>query len=65
MRKVMRALVMSYGDISMRTLSPTTILMKRLRILPEIWANTSCPLAKRTLNMVPAKTAQTVPSRSI
>lgn len=49
----------------MRTLSPTTILMKRLRILPEIWASTSCPLGRRTLNMVPASTAQMVPSTSI
>ena len=48
----------------MRTLSPTTILMKRLRILPAMWAKTSCPLGRRTLNMVPASTAQIVPSTS-
>ena len=38
--------------------------MKRLRILPEMWANTSWPLVIFTLNMVPARTAETVPSTS-
>ena len=35
-RKVMRALSLSYGDISIFTRSPMTRRMKRLRILPEM-----------------------------
>lgn len=36
-----------------------------LRILPEMWARTSCPLDSATLNMVPGKTCVTVPDNSI
>ena len=35
-RNVMRAFVVSYGDISIRTRSPMTSFINRLRILPEI-----------------------------
>ena len=48
----------------MRTLSPTTSLINLLRILPEIWANTKCPPASSTLNIVPANTDTIMPSIS-
>jgi hypothetical protein len=39
--------------------------MKRLRILPEIWARTRCSLARATRNMVPGNTDMIVPSTAI
>lgn len=60
----MRALVVSYGDISILTLSPTTRRMKRFLILPEMCASTSCPPTSSTLNIVPARTETIVPSIS-
>ena len=60
----MRALEVSYGDISILTLSPTTNRMNRLRIFPEMCARTSWSLGSLTLNMVPARTAEMVPSTS-
>src|SRR5258708_39190066 len=39
--------------------------MKRLRILPEIWARTLCWLPSSTRNMVPASTEVILPSVSI
>src|SRR5215831_7807298 len=39
--------------------------MKFLRILPEIWARTSCPLGRATRNMVPGRTWVTEPISSI
>src|SRR5215472_9823526 len=39
--------------------------MKRLRILPEIWARTSWPFSSLARNIVPASTAVMRPSTSI
>src|SRR3954465_15112304 len=39
--------------------------MKRLRILPEMWASTLCLLPSSTRNMVPASTEVILPSVSI
>jgi len=62
---VMRALFRSYGDISRLTLSPTLILMKFLRIFPEICASTSRLPGTATRNIVPGNTWVTVPTSSI
>src|SRR5438094_1792374 len=64
-RKMMRALVRSYGESSTETLSPGTIRIKCLRILPEIWASTFRWPARSTRNIVPGKTWVTVPSITI
>jgi hypothetical protein len=59
---MIRAFVRSYGESSTETLSPGTIRMKCLRILPEICARTlRCP-GRSTRNIVPGKTCVTVPS---
>src|SRR5207248_7217530 len=64
-RKMIRAFVKSYGDSSTDTLSPGTIRMKCLRILPEICARTlRCP-GRSTRNMVPGNTCVTVASVTI
>ena len=55
-RQMIRALSMSYGDISILTLSPTVKRTQRLRILPEIVANTRCLLSNSTRNIVPGRT---------
>src|SRR3954462_4902512 len=46
-------------------MSPAAILMKFFRNFPEICASTTCPLASCTLNIVPGRTATTLPSTSI
>jgi len=38
---------------------------KFFRILPEMWASTSCPLGNATRNIVPGNTCVTVPPSSI
>lgn len=57
--------VRSYGVSSTRTLSPGSILIKFLRILPEICANTLCPLSSSTRNMALGKDSRMVPSNSM
>src|SRR3954467_3451206 len=61
----MRAFSKSYGLISIFTMSPAAILMKFFRNFPEICASTTCPFASCTLNIVPGRTATTLPSTSI
>ena len=61
-RKMIRAFVRSYGESSTETLSPGTIRMKCLRILPEICARTLRWPGRSTRNIVPGKTCVTVPS---
>jgi len=61
----MRALVKSYGESSTSNLVPGTMRMKCLRILPEMWARTLRPFGRSTRNIVPGKTAVTVPSSLI
>ena len=61
-RKMIRAFVRSYGESSTETLSPGTIRMKCLRILPEICARTLRWPGRSTRNIVPGKTYVTVPS---
>jgi len=61
-RKIIRAFVRSYGESSTETLSPGTILMKCLRILPEMCARTLRWPGRSTRNIVPGKTCVTVPS---
>ena len=39
--------------------------IKFLRIFPEMWARTSCPLGSATRNMVPGNTWVTVPCNAI
>src|SRR5258707_317491 len=64
-RKMIRAFVRSYGESSTETLSPGTIRIKCLRILPEICASTlRCP-GRSTRNIVPGSTWVTVPSVTI
>lgn len=62
LRKTMRPLVKSYGDISTVTRSPGKILIKFILILPETCAKTVCPLANSTLNCVLGKASLTVAS---
>jgi hypothetical protein len=64
-RKIMRAFVRSYGEISTLTRSPGTIRIKFLRILPEICASTMCPFDNFSRNIVPGKTSTTTPSVTI
>src|SRR6266568_538404 len=64
-RKMIRAFVRSYGDSSTETLSPGTMRMKCLRILPEICASTLRWPGKSTRNIVPGNTCVTVPSVTI
>src|SRR5215472_3357618 len=64
-RKMIRAFVRSYGESSTETLSPGTIRMKCLRILPEICASTLRLPGRSTRNIVPGKTWVTVPSVTI
>lgn len=64
-RKVILALVRSYGDSSTVTASPGTIRMKCLRIFPDTCARTVFPAVSLTRNMVPGSTSVTVPSASI
>ena len=61
-RKMIRAFVRSYGESSTETLSPGTIRIKCLRILPEICARTLRWPGRSTRNIVPGKTCVTVPS---
>jgi hypothetical protein len=49
----------------MVTRSPGKILIKCIRIFPEMWAKTRCPLSSFTLNMAFGKVSTTVPSTSI
>jgi len=46
----------------MRTRSPITSLMKRLRILPDMCARTKWSFASATRNIVPGSTDMIVPS---
>jgi len=61
-RKMIRAFVRSYGESSTETLSPGTMRIKCLRILPEICARTLRWPGRSTRNIVPGKTCVTVPS---
>src|ERR1700731_3060630 len=61
----MRALVTSYGDISIFTRSPTVKRINRFLIFPEIWASTRCSLVSSTRNIVPGRTAVIFPSTTI
>src|ERR1044071_2487274 len=62
---MIRAFVKSYGESSTDTLSPGTIRIKCLRILPEIWARTLRFPGRSTRNIVPGNTCVTVPSVTI
>src|SRR3989338_4938606 len=64
-RKITRPLVRSYGDNATRTLSPSTMRIKCLRIFPEVYAKTSCPFSSITRNIPPWRTSLMVPSTSI
>src|SRR5262245_16475089 len=64
-RYVIRPRVRSYGDSSTLTLSPGRIRMKCMRILPETWASTLCPLSNSTRNIAFGSGSTTVPSTSI
>ena len=55
----------SYGDISIRTLSPAVRRTHRFRILPQIVARTTCLLSSSTRNIVPGRTVWMRPSTSI
>src|ERR1700757_4524975 len=59
---MIRAFVRSYGESSTETLSPGTMRMKCLRILPEICARTLRWPGRSTRNIVPGRTWVTVPS---
>src|SRR5687768_8430364 len=61
----MRPRVRSYGDSSTFTLSPVRMRMKFMRILPETWASTRCPLSSSTRNIAFGNGSTTVPSTSI
>src|SRR6516165_503683 len=61
----MRLFLRSYGDSERVTVSPGRMRMKCLRILPEMWATTSCPLSRRTRKCVLASAAVTLPWTSI
>jgi len=61
----MRALAVSYGDISIFTRSPIVSRMKRLRIFPEMCARTMRSFASATRNIVPGSTIMMVPSNTI
>src|SRR5678815_4770863 len=58
----MRPRVRSYGDSSTVTLSPGRILMKFIRILPEMCARTRCPFSSSTRNIAFGSGSMTVPS---
>src|SRR5437867_13229697 len=62
---MIRAFVRSYGESSTETLSPGTMRMKCLRILPEICARTLGEPGRSTRNIVPGNTCVTVPSVTI
>lgn len=64
-RNVIRPFVRSYGDNSHLTRSPTRILIKFFRILPEIWARISALFSSSTLNMALGRLSVTTPSISI
>ena len=61
----MRPFVRSWGLISTVTLSPVVILMKCLRILPEMWPRTSWPFVSRTRYIVAGSTFTTSPLATI
>src|ERR1041384_3713709 len=62
----MRPRFKSYGDSSTKTRSPGRILMKCLRILPEIWASTWCWLSSSsTRNIAFGSVSRTLAITSI
>src|ERR1043166_9229032 len=61
----MRPRVRSYGLISTRTRSPSKIRIRNLRILPPVYARSSCPLSSLILNCVLGSASTTVPSISM
>jgi len=61
-RYTMRALAVSYGDISILTRSPIVRRINLLRIFPEMCARTRWSFASATRNMVPGRTDMIVPS---
>src|SRR5919112_4547373 len=62
---VMRPRVRSYGLSSTRTVSPGRMRMKFWRSFPEMWASTSCPFSRRTLNIAFGRGRITSPSTSM
>ena len=64
-RYVIRPLVRSYAESSTSTLSPGRIRMKFLRIFPDAWASTSCPLGSSILKKALGSASLTRPSTSI
>src|SRR5437667_6810100 len=61
-RYTIRPRFRSYGDSSTVTLSPGRILMKCIRILPEMWASTLWPFSSSTRNIAFGSGSTTVPS---
>src|SRR2546425_2191518 len=61
-RYVMRPRDRSYGESSTVTLSPGRILMKCIRILPEMCARTTCLFSSSTRNIAFGSGSMTVPS---
>lgn len=55
----------SYGDISILTVSPGTILIRFFLIFPEICASMMCPLRSSTRNIVFGSDSLISPSTSI
>lgn len=60
-RYVIRPLDRSYGLNSTATLSPGKILMKFVRIFPEMYASTSCPFSSSTRNIAFGSGSMIVP----
>ena len=63
--QVILPLVRSYGDNSMVTLSPGSILIKFILSFPEIWAKTLWPFSISTWNIAFGNASITVHSTSI
>src|SRR5262245_40599719 len=61
-RYTIRPRLRSYGESSTVTLSPGRILMKCIRILPEMWASTLWPFSSSTRNIAFGSGSTTVPS---
>src|SRR5262245_7122155 len=59
---MIRPRVRSYGDSSTVTLSPGRILMKCIRIFPEMCARTRWPFSSSTRNIALGRGSTTVPS---
>src|SRR5258705_6840918 len=59
---MIRPRVRSYGGSSTVTLSPGRILMKCMRMFPEMWASTMCLFSSSTRNIALGSGSTTVPS---